>query len=99
MKTTPAKLDEFNHAEDPARRLPERLGWTCVPREVLAAERTGGREVLLKGWLWRAMLRLNESPAPRLRAAVAVGKSRRCRIVEIESDLLAVERDIAPWQD
>ena len=38
--TTPAKLNEFNHAEDPARRLLERLGWTYVPRDALA-DRTG----------------------------------------------------------
>ena len=58
--TTPAKLNEFNHAEDPARRLLERLGWTYVPRETLAAERGGEREVLLKGRLRAALLRLNE---------------------------------------
>ena len=44
-----AKLNEFNHAEDPARRLLERLGWTYVPRDALAAERGDEREVLLKG--------------------------------------------------
>ncbi len=37
--TSPVKLHEFNHAEDPARRLLERLGWAYVPREALAAER------------------------------------------------------------
>ena len=37
--TTPNKLNEFNHAEDPARRLLERLGWTYVPAEHLAPER------------------------------------------------------------
>ena len=58
--TTPAKLNEFNHAEDPARRLLERLGWTYVPRDALAAERGGKREVLLKGRLRAALLRLNE---------------------------------------
>ena len=58
--TTPAKLNEFNHAEDPARRLLERLGWSYVPREALAAERGGEREVLLKGRLRAALLRLNE---------------------------------------
>ena len=58
--TAPAKLNEFNHAEDPARRLLERLGWTYVPREALAAERGNEREVLLKGRLWAALLRLNE---------------------------------------
>ena len=58
--TTPAKLNEFNHAEDPARRLLERLGWTYVPREALAAERNNEREVLLKWRLRAALLRLNE---------------------------------------
>ena len=58
--TTPAKLNEFNHAEDPARQLLERLGWTYVPREALAAERGNEREVLLKGRLREALLRLNE---------------------------------------
>ena len=47
----PAKLNEFNHAEDPARRLLERLAWTYVPRETLALERADEREVLLKGRL------------------------------------------------
>ena len=58
--TTPAKLNEFNHAEDPARRVLERLGWTYVPRDSLASERGGEREVLLKGRLRTALLRLNE---------------------------------------
>ena len=58
--TTPTKLNEFNHAEDPARRLLERLGWTYAPREALAAERGGEREVLLKGRLRAALLRLNQ---------------------------------------
>ena len=58
--TSPAKLNEINHAEDPARRLLERLGWSYVPREALASERGNEREVLLKGRLSRALLRLNE---------------------------------------
>ena len=58
--TTPARLNEFNHAEDPARRLLERLGWTYVPREELSVERGDEREVLLKGRLRAALLRLNE---------------------------------------
>ena len=37
--TTPTRLNEFNHAEEPARRLLERLGWTYVSRDALAAER------------------------------------------------------------
>ena len=58
--TTTACPNEFNHAEDPARRLLERLGWTYVARDTLAAERGGEREVLLKGRLRAALLRLNE---------------------------------------
>ena len=48
---TASKLNEFNQAEAPARLLLERLGWTYVPREALAAERGDEREVLLKGRL------------------------------------------------
>ena len=58
--TSPAKLNEYNHAEKPARVLLGRLGWTYVPRETLAAERGGEREVLLKGRLKATLLRLNE---------------------------------------
>ena len=58
--TTPSKLNEFNHAEDPARRLLEHLGWTYVPRDALAGERGDEREVLLKGRLRAALMRLNE---------------------------------------
>ena len=58
--TTPATLNEYNQAEEPARVLLERLGWTYVPREALAAERSGEREVLLKGRLRAALLLLNE---------------------------------------
>ena len=58
--TSPAKLNEYSQAEEPARVLLERLGWTYVPREALAAERSGEREVLLKGRLRAALLRLNE---------------------------------------
>ena len=57
---SPAKLNEYNHAETPARLLLERLGWTYVPREALAAERSDEREVLLKGRLRAALMRLNE---------------------------------------
>ncbi len=39
--TTPAKINELNPAENPARELLERLGYAYVPREVLAAERGG----------------------------------------------------------
>ena len=58
--TNPAKLNEYNHAEEPARVLLEKLGWTYVPREALAAERGNEREVLLMGRLRAALLRLNE---------------------------------------
>ena len=43
--TPTRKLNELNSAENPARELLERLGYTHVPREELAAEREG--EVLL----------------------------------------------------
>ena len=58
--TTPSALNEYGQAEEPARVLLERLGWTYVPREALAAERGGEREVLLKGRLRAALLRLND---------------------------------------
>ena len=51
MTSSTAKLNEYNHAEEPARVLLERLGWTYVPRDALAAERGDEREVLLKGRL------------------------------------------------
>ena len=57
---TPNKLNEFNHAEDPARQLLERLGWIHVPRASLEEDREGEREVLLKERLRAALLRLNE---------------------------------------
>ena len=57
--TTPSKLNEYSQAEEPARALLERLGWTYVPREALASERAGEREVLLRGRLRAALLRLN----------------------------------------
>ena len=40
--------------------LLERLGWTYSARESLAVERGNEREVLLKGRLHRALMRLNE---------------------------------------
>ena len=66
--TTPSALNEYGQAEEPARVLLERLGWTYAPREALAAERSGEREVLLKG-------RLRAAPAASQR--VADRKSRR----------------------
>ena len=58
--TTPNKLNEFTHAEDTARRLLERLGWTYVLAEALASERATEREVTLKDRLRAALLRLND---------------------------------------
>ena len=58
--TLAAKTVEFSQAEDPARVLLERLGWTCVAAKVLASERGDEREVLLKDRMTRALLRLNE---------------------------------------
>ena len=58
--TSPSKLNEYNHAEEPARVLLERLGWTYVPRKTLAVERSDERDILLKGRLRAALMRLNE---------------------------------------
>ena len=60
MVTIPNKLNEFNHAEDPARRLLQLLGWTYVAAETLAAERATEREELLKDRLRAALLRIND---------------------------------------
>ena len=57
--TSSGKLNELNLAENPARALLERLGWTYVPRETLAAERGDERDVLLHGRLTAALMRLN----------------------------------------
>ena len=58
--TSSAKPNELNLAEDPARELLKRLGWTYVPREELAGEREEERDVLLEGRLTAALMRLNE---------------------------------------
>ena len=58
--TTANKSNEFNYAEEPARRLLERLGWSYVPAVQLAAERNNERDVLLKDLLRKALIRLNE---------------------------------------
>ena len=42
--THPGRLNELHHAENPARELLEKLGWTIVPRETLAAEHGGEHE-------------------------------------------------------
>ena len=57
--TTPAKLNEFNAAENPARLLLQRLGWTYLHRNALVSERREERDVLLRGRLRGALLRLN----------------------------------------
>ena len=62
--TSTAKLNEYNHAEQPARELLQQLGWTYVSREDLAAERGDEREVLLRSRLRAALLRLNEWMTP-----------------------------------
>ena len=53
------KLNELHQAELPARDLLVQLGYAYLPREDLAAERNDEREVLLKGRLQQALLRLN----------------------------------------
>ena len=54
------RVNEYNHAEEPARLLLERLGWTYVPRDALAAERGDHRDVLLKSRLKAALMKLNQ---------------------------------------
>ena len=46
IMTSPSKLNEFNHAEDPARQLLEQLGWTYAPAEALASKARMHR----RGW-------------------------------------------------
>jgi len=58
--TTNSRLNELEQAENPARDLLVRLGYTFVPREVLATEREDERGVLLTGRLTAALMRLNE---------------------------------------
>lgn len=58
--TTNSRLNELEQAENPARDLLVRLGYTFVSREVLAAEREDERGVLLVGRLTAALMRLNE---------------------------------------
>ena len=45
--TSPVKLNEYNHAEEPARVLLERLGWTYVPIEVLRSMKASASDALL----------------------------------------------------
>ena len=90
MTSSPAKLNEFNHAEEPARALLERLGYTYVPRDELASERDDERRVLLAGRLTAALMRLNawmtEDQAQRvifnLQHVDATGLARNQRIHE-----------------
>ncbi len=58
--TTPPRSTSTARPKEPARVLLERLGCAYVPRETLAAERSREREVLLKGRLRAALLRLND---------------------------------------
>ena len=44
--TSPNKLNEVNHAEDPASQLLEQLGWTYAPAEALASKARMRR----RGW-------------------------------------------------
>ena len=75
--TSAAKLNEFNHAEEPARVLLERLGWTYLPRETLAPERGDEREVLLKG-----RLRQTERVVFELEHIDATGMARNQKVHE-----------------
>ena len=43
------KLNEYNHAEEPARVLLERLGWTYVPWEALQLLKASAADALLTG--------------------------------------------------
>jgi len=78
------KVNELNESELPAIALLQRLGYTYLPREILAPERNNEREVLLKGRLKAALLRLNpwlkENEAERVIFALenvdAVGMAR-----------------------
>lgn len=58
--TTSYQPDELTFAELPARDLLVALGWTYVPREALAGERSHERDVILKDRLTAALMRLNE---------------------------------------
>ena len=51
---------ELKIAETPARELLEQLGWAYLPASELRGERGDEREVLLRGRLRAALLRLNE---------------------------------------
>ena len=52
--------NELECAENPARELLDQLGWSYLPASELRGERGDEREVLLRGRLRAALLRLNE---------------------------------------
>jgi type I restriction enzyme R subunit len=53
------KITELNAAEEPATELLRQLGYTFIPRRMLAQERDHERDVLLRGRLRAALRRLN----------------------------------------
>jgi type I restriction enzyme R subunit len=59
MSLVADKINELNAAEEPATELLRQLGYTFIPRRILAAERDHERDVLLRGRLKAALLRLN----------------------------------------
>jgi len=93
------RVNELNEAEEPAKELLRRLGYTVVPREILALERDGEREVLLKGRLKAGLLRLNdwlkEEEADRvifnLENVDAVGMARNQAVHELLTYGMAIE--------
>ena len=64
MTSSTAKLNEYNHAEEPACLLLEQLelGWTYAPREALAAERGDEREGLLEAAIQAALRATSARP-------------------------------------
>ena len=53
-------IETQKSSEEALRRRLDRLGWSCITAEQVAAERGSSREVLLKDRLRAALLRLNE---------------------------------------
>ncbi len=53
-------INELRYVEIPAREMLEQLGWSYLPASELRDERGDEREVLLRGRLRAALLRLNE---------------------------------------
>ena len=47
--TAPARINELNEAETPARELLEKLGYTYIPRQQLAKERIDERDATFEG--------------------------------------------------